>query len=102
MDSDNRLQQKDIDHLTAGFSKLERAMEVGFSQVYSRLDIMDANFAKKDSLDRELNRLEQCGVVREERLMKEIQELKDSNKWLFRTVATMILSVIITGVLIVK
>jgi len=102
MENENKLQQKDIDHLTETLSELKVSMGQGFAQVYSRLDIMDANFAKKDSLDRELDRLENIGSVRETRLQGEIDELKDSNKWLVRTVATFIIGAILTGILIVK
>jgi hypothetical protein len=63
----------------------------GFENVNVRLDIMNDNFVKKDVLDDKFKYMQ-----------NEINELKDSNKWLYRTVASVVISIIIGAVLIIK
>ena len=91
MNSENELQQKDIDNLTNTISRIEKTMETGFTSVNTRLDIMNENFVKKDVLDDKFKYMQ-----------NEIDELKDSNKWLFRTIASVVIGIIISAVLIIK
>jgi len=62
---------------------------------------MNASFVKKELLDESFKRLEKVGDTREIRLQKEIDALKDTNKWLVRTVVGIILSAIIGSILII-
>ena len=91
MNSENELQQKDIDNLTNTISRIEKTMETGFTSVNTRLDIMNENFVKKDVLDDKFKYMQ-----------NEIDELKDSNKWLFRTIASVVIGIIISATLIIK
>ena len=87
----DELQQKDIELLTANFTRLEKAMEAGFEKVNSRLDLMNDHFIRKDLYEERNSNLE-----------KRVAGLEDSNKWLFRTVATLIISIIISGIILIK
>jgi len=91
MDNENLLQQKDIEYLTSGLNKLETSMIKGFSDLNLRLDIMNDHFVKKDLLDEKLLHIQ-----------KELESLRDSNKWLFRTVTGVVLGILITGILTIK
>jgi len=101
MENDNLLQQKDIDFVTKAVAKLENIVTGGFEKVNSRLDIMYDSFVKKELLDDAFNRLEKAGDAREIRLQKEIDALKDTNKWLVRTVVGIIISAIVGSILII-
>jgi hypothetical protein len=88
---ENRLQQKDINNLTDNLARIEKAMNLGFEKVNSRLDVMNDHFIRKDFFDEKIKTLND-----------DILELKDSNKWMFRTVSTLILGIIISGIILIK
>jgi hypothetical protein len=88
---ENKLQQKDIQNLTSNLGKLEQAMTLGFNKVNDRLDLMNDHFIRKDFFEDKIKYLNE-----------DIAELKDSNKWMFRTVASLILGIIISGLIFIK
>jgi len=90
----DKLQQKDIDNLNKNLDRLHQQMEKGFKQVYDRLDIMNANFIAKEVFQVEISNLK-----------AEINELKDSNRWLSKTVGGTIITVvgsIVTAILLIN
>jgi len=84
----NDLQQKDIDNLISNFKRLEQTTTAGFQNVNNRLDLMNDHFIRKDFFEEKIKTLKE-----------EIDQLKDTNKWLGRTVASIILSMLIVGAL---
>jgi hypothetical protein len=83
---DNQLQQKDIDNLTHNLKRVEDSVIAGFSKVNDRLDLMNDHFIRKDLFENEIKQLD-----------RDIAELQDANKWLTRTVGSVVLTLLITG-----
>lgn len=87
--SDSKLQEKDIQNLAANLQRLEITMAEGFKNVNTRLDIMNDHFIRKDLFDEKIKVLN-----------SDIEELKDANKWLYRTIGAIVITILMTGSLL--
>lgn len=80
----NELQQKDIEFLKDAISSLRTDMKDGFNSINTKLQIMDDNYVKAEIVNKEFERIDE-----------DIKELRESNKWLFRTIVGTVLTTII-------
>lgn len=84
MKIENELQQKDIEFLKDAISSLRTDMKDGFNSINTKLQIMDDNYVKAEIVNKEFERIDE-----------DIKELRESNKWLFRTIVGTVLTTII-------
>ena len=87
----DELHNKDIQTITVNLERLEKTMESGFDKVNNRLDIMNDHFIRKDFFDEKVANF-----------TEDIAELKDTNKWLARTVGGIIIVAIVSGIMLVR
>ena len=82
---EDQLNQKDIVYLKEAINELKTATTNGFANVNVRLDIMTETFIKREELYRELSDRD-----------KEIEALKDNQKWVVRTIIGVVLVALIS------
>ena len=82
---EDQLNQKDIVYLKEAINELKTATTNGFANVNVRLDIMTETFIKREELYRELADRD-----------KEIEALKDNQKWVVRTIIGVVLVALIS------
>lgn len=95
MNPNNDLQQKDIDNLSENLKRIENSlntsMQVGFKNVHDKLDTMNALFVQKEVFE-----------IKFKNLQVEIDSLMDTNKWLIRSVGSIIIGIIVSASFIIK
>ena len=90
--NNDQLQQKDIEMLRQAHAEIKQEMRTGFSRIESKLELM-SRFMTREEIEAQLDKKASD---------KELQELKNSHTWLYRTVAAAIITAIITGIFISK
>lgn len=74
-ETDNLLQQKDIDYLAKEVAELKQTMATGFALIHTKLEIFNENYVKRVELDTILK-------TRDERL----DSMQNNVTWIVRTI----------------
>lgn len=90
--SNDQLQQKDIEILKESHAELKQEVRDGFSRIETKLELM-SKFMTREEIELQLDK---------KASQKELDELKNSHTWLYRTVAGAIITAIITGIIFIK
>ena len=88
---DNLLTQKDIDYVKRDLADLKVQMTNGFNQIHTKLELMAENYVRKTEMDEKVKDL-----------VEEIGDLKDNQKWVVRTIITLVIGSIMGLITIVK
>lgn len=84
------------------FNQLKREVEEIKKSMSESAKILQAIDKKIDVIDQKLSSSEKIDELIIEPIKKEVYEIKDSNKWLWRTVAASIIAIIINFIFSAK